>query len=111
MSKAYPLTKKDTKFVLATDGLWDIVTTGDRAFRLIKEVKDPIEASKKLCSTAVKSRKCHDNVTVIVVNLRPEKKKASATGTTTEKSEKARSEKKSSSSKKREGDKERKEKS
>lgn len=33
VSKAYPLTKKDTKLVVATDGLWDIVTTGDRALR------------------------------------------------------------------------------
>jgi len=59
---------------LATDGLWDIVTTGDRALKLIKETKEPLEAAKKLCATAVKSRKCHDNVTVMVVNLRPEKK-------------------------------------
>jgi len=74
VSKAYPLTKRDTRLILASDGLWDIVFGGDRAFKLVKDVKDPAEAAKKLCSTAVKSRKCHDNVTVIVVNLRPEKK-------------------------------------
>ena len=42
--------------------------------RLVKEVKDPNEAAKKLCVTATLSSKCHDNVTVMMVNLRPEKK-------------------------------------
>eukprot|EP01126_Amoeba_proteus_P022008 TRINITY_DN22347_c0_g1_i1.p1 TRINITY_DN22347_c0_g1~~TRINITY_DN22347_c0_g1_i1.p1 ORF type:complete len:270 (-),score=62.27 TRINITY_DN22347_c0_g1_i1:230-1039(-) len=74
VSKPYCLSKKDTKLILASDGLWDIVTSGDKAFRLIKETKDPHEASGKLCSTATKSRKCHDNVTVVVVHLRPDRK-------------------------------------
>lgn len=66
---------------------------------MIKDVKDPAEASKKLCATAVKSRKCHDNVTVIVVNLRPEKRRSATTSASTASGEKKeRSEKKSSSS-------------
>eukprot|EP01127_Copromyxa_protea_P003187 TRINITY_DN13047_c0_g1_i1.p1 TRINITY_DN13047_c0_g1~~TRINITY_DN13047_c0_g1_i1.p1 ORF type:complete len:720 (-),score=227.49 TRINITY_DN13047_c0_g1_i1:184-2343(-) len=110
VSKAYPLSKKDTKFVLASDGLWDIVTTGDRVFRLIKDVKDPVEASKKLCATAVKSRKCHDNVTVIVANLRPEKKKSTVPASEP-KEKKEKSELKKSTSTKKIGTVERKDKS
>jgi len=71
------MTKRDTKLIVASDGLWDIVA-GDKAFRLIKEEKAPLEAAKRLCATAVKSRKCHDNVTVIVIHLRPEKKVGSS---------------------------------
>jgi len=63
------LTAKDTKVILASDGLWDGVT-GQRACDLIKSVRDPTVAAKKLLSTAVKSHKCNDNVTVVVINLR-----------------------------------------
>lgn len=82
VSPAYALSKRDTRIILASDGLWDIVPSGDRAFKLIKDIKDPAEAARKLCSTATNSRKCHDNVTVVVVSLRPEKKKGPDSKTT-----------------------------
>jgi len=63
------LTAKDTRVILASDGLWDVVTS-QRACEMIKSVRDPNVAAKKLLQTALKSSKCNDNVTIVVINLR-----------------------------------------
>jgi len=68
VSPSYELTHKDTRLIVASDGLWDILS-GEAAFASIKTVKSTTEASKKLCKQATSARECHDNVTVIVVNL------------------------------------------
>eukprot|EP01128_Nolandella_sp_AFSM9_P011696 TRINITY_DN862_c0_g1_i1.p1 TRINITY_DN862_c0_g1~~TRINITY_DN862_c0_g1_i1.p1 ORF type:complete len:879 (+),score=257.84 TRINITY_DN862_c0_g1_i1:198-2639(+) len=69
VSPLYQLTTRDTQLIIASDGLWDIIT-GQRAADLVKHIQDPVAAAKKLCNIATASSKCHDNVTVIVVRLR-----------------------------------------
>jgi len=68
VSPLYELTEEDTHLLLASDGLWDVVT-GQRAFDLIRDTADAPSAAKKLVKTAVESSKCTDNVTVIVAAL------------------------------------------
>uniref|UniRef100_A0A6B2KXN2 PPM-type phosphatase domain-containing protein n=1 Tax=Arcella intermedia TaxID=1963864 RepID=A0A6B2KXN2_9EUKA len=69
VSPAMEITPKDTRVILASDGLWDVVK-GQRACDITKGIKESGDAAKKLLQTAVKSNHCTDNVTVIVVNLR-----------------------------------------
>jgi len=64
----YELGVKDTHLILASDGLWDVMT-GQHAFDLIKKIRSSTEAADKLLRTALASSKCRDNVTVIVVHL------------------------------------------
>jgi len=54
--------------VVASDGLWDVLT-GKVAFDVIANCKTAKEATKKLIETGVQSKKCQDNVSVIVVFL------------------------------------------
>jgi len=65
------LTKTDTTIILASDGLWDIVPDGQKAYDLIKNIKSSADAAKLLLRTAVppKNNVCSDNVTVCVVSL------------------------------------------
>jgi serine/threonine protein phosphatase PrpC len=67
--KATEILPKDTKIVLASDGLWDVMG-GQQAYDIIKTMKDSTKAANKLVKTAVKNSKCNDNVTVTVINLR-----------------------------------------
>jgi len=69
MCSVIELTPKDTRVILASDGLWDVIDC-QRAFELIKHVRDPNIAARKLLQMALKSNKCYDNVTVVVINLR-----------------------------------------
>lgn len=73
-------TNKSNKLIIASDGvcdslknssqyqLWDVIS-GEVAFDIIANCKKAKEAAKKLIGTAVQSKKCADNVTVIVVFL------------------------------------------
>jgi len=72
VSDVFEIGPGDTRIILASDGLWDIIS-GQSAFDIIKEIPDAQLAAKKLLDTAVKSIKCFDNVTVIVVNLQTQK--------------------------------------
>jgi len=71
ISSAIELTKSDTTLILASDGLWDIVPDGQKAYDLIKNIKSTNDAAKLLIKTAVpaKNNICTDNVTVCVVSL------------------------------------------
>lgn len=69
ISASTELLHRDYKLILASDGLWDVVS-GQRACELIASIKDPQAAARKLVKIAVKNSKCNDNVTVIVINLR-----------------------------------------
>eukprot|EP01126_Amoeba_proteus_P029445 TRINITY_DN2904_c0_g1_i16.p1 TRINITY_DN2904_c0_g1~~TRINITY_DN2904_c0_g1_i16.p1 ORF type:complete len:535 (-),score=137.98 TRINITY_DN2904_c0_g1_i16:106-1632(-) len=60
------ITENTTTLILATDGLWDIYT-GEEAFRLIDKCDSAEDAVNMLIDGAVSSKKCHDNVTVIVI--------------------------------------------
>lgn len=71
ISPAVELLKTDTTLLLASDGLWDIVPDGQKAYDLIKNIKSASDAAKLLLKTAVppKNNVCSDNVTVCVVSL------------------------------------------
>jgi len=71
ISPSIELTKNDTTLILASDGLWDIVPDGQKAYELIKNTKNTADAAKLLLRTAVppKNNVCSDNVTVCVVSL------------------------------------------
>lgn len=61
--------KKKDKFIIATDGLWDYVTHKE-AFDIIKEMKDPQEASKiliDLSNTRCPPKKRKDNTIVACI--------------------------------------------
>eukprot|EP00011_Vannellida_sp_DIVA3-517-6-12_P004944 CAMPEP_0114636882 /NCGR_PEP_ID=MMETSP0168-20121206/17210_1 /TAXON_ID=95228 ORGANISM="Vannella sp., Strain DIVA3 517/6/12" /NCGR_SAMPLE_ID=MMETSP0168 /ASSEMBLY_ACC=CAM_ASM_000044 /LENGTH=815 /DNA_ID=CAMNT_0001848599 /DNA_START=271 /DNA_END=2718 /DNA_ORIENTATION=- len=68
ISEPFVLEEGDDKLIVASDGLWDIVS-GQEAMDIIKDMSDPTAMAAKLTETAVKSRLCNDNVTVIVVLL------------------------------------------
>jgi serine/threonine protein phosphatase PrpC len=57
--------------IVASDGLWDIVPDGQKAYDLIKNIKNTTDATKLLMKTAVppKNNTCSDNVTICVVSL------------------------------------------
>lgn len=56
--------------VMASDGLWDILTSKD-VISIIKDtVKEPSMCSKRLATEAA-ARGSKDNITVIVIFLRP----------------------------------------
>lgn len=64
------LTADDEFLVMASDGLWDVLSNED-VISIIKDtVKEPAMCSKRLATEAVE-RGSKDNITVIVVFLRP----------------------------------------
>lgn len=71
ISACIELSKSDTTIILASDGLWDIVPDGQKAYEIIKNIKNPADAAKQLIKTAVpqKNNQCSDNVTVCVISL------------------------------------------
>jgi protein phosphatase 1L len=67
--KATEIIAKDTRIILASDGLWDVMG-GQLAFDKVKSIKESNKAANKLVNSAIKNSKCNDNVTVTVINLR-----------------------------------------
>ncbi|CAK7339874.1 unnamed protein product [Dovyalis caffra] len=64
------LSAEDEFLVMASDGLWDVMSSAD-VIRIIKDtVKEPGMCSKRLATEAAE-RGSKDNITVIVVFLRP----------------------------------------
>eukprot|EP01127_Copromyxa_protea_P002676 TRINITY_DN1261_c0_g1_i1.p3 TRINITY_DN1261_c0_g1~~TRINITY_DN1261_c0_g1_i1.p3 ORF type:complete len:109 (-),score=20.97 TRINITY_DN1261_c0_g1_i1:44-370(-) len=66
ISEAILINNNKTRLIIASDGLWDVIS-GSEAFDIISGCKRAKEAANKLISTATQSKKCGDNVTVIVV--------------------------------------------
>ncbi|GAA0179820.1 hypothetical protein Leryth_006601 [Lithospermum erythrorhizon] len=60
----------DEYLVMATDGLWDVLSDEDVVSIIRDTVKDPGMCSKRLATEAA-ARGSNDNITVIVVFLRP----------------------------------------
>jgi len=58
----------DTHIIIASDGLWDVLT-GQHAYEIIESLSSAEEMASTLLNTALKSSKCTDNVTVIVIRL------------------------------------------
>jgi len=67
ISILYELGPQHSRVILASDGLWDIIS-GQQAFDMIKDMDDK-EATRKLLKSALCSKECVDNVTVLVVSL------------------------------------------
>ncbi|KAL8172212.1 hypothetical protein V2J09_024016 [Rumex salicifolius] len=66
----YTLSSEDEFLVMASDGLWDVVSN-EEVSRIIRDtVKEPGMCSKRLATEAAE-RGSSDNITVIVVFLRP----------------------------------------
>ncbi|KAK1276824.1 Protein kinase and PP2C-like domain-containing protein [Acorus gramineus] len=64
------LTAEDEYMVMASDGLWDVISN-DEVISIIRDtVKEPGMCSKRLATEAAE-RRSKDNITVIVVFLRP----------------------------------------
>lgn len=64
------LSAEDEFLVMASDGLWDVMSN-EQVISIIKDtVKEPTMCSKRLATEAVE-RGSRDNITVIVVFLRP----------------------------------------
>ncbi|KAL3137661.1 hypothetical protein ABBQ38_004936 [Trebouxia sp. C0009 RCD-2024] len=61
------LTSQDDALILASDGLWDVLTNQDAA-QCIKDIKDPQRAAKKLTDEAY-SRGSNDNISCIVIRF------------------------------------------
>ncbi|ELR15142.1 protein phosphatase 2C domain containing protein [Acanthamoeba castellanii str. Neff] len=67
-SPAYLLTPHDTHLIVASDGLWDVMspaTAGD----LVAKEETAEAGAKVLMKRALASAKCKDNVTIVVVRL------------------------------------------
>ncbi|KAL2534931.1 Protein kinase and PP2C-like domain-containing protein [Abeliophyllum distichum] len=64
------LSMEDEYLVMASDGLWDVVTNTDVVSIIRDTVKEPGMCSKRLATEAA-ARGSKDNITVIVVFLRP----------------------------------------
>ncbi|CAI0437776.1 unnamed protein product [Linum tenue] len=64
------LTEEDEFLVMASDGLWDCVKNDDVVSIVRDTVKEPTMCSKRLATEAAE-RGSNDNITVIVVFLRP----------------------------------------
>lgn len=62
------LTSKDNKVILACDGVWDVISDQE-ATDLIRNIKDPKQASEVLKNEALR-RGSTDNITVVVVDLK-----------------------------------------
>jgi len=67
-SELYELGPQHTRVIVASDGLWDVIS-GQEAFDMIKDINDSSEASEKLLKSALSFHECVDNITIIVVNL------------------------------------------
>jgi serine/threonine protein phosphatase PrpC len=68
VSPAYQLTEDDTHVVVASDGLWDVIT-GQEAFDIMAKEPTASRMSHSLLRAALSSRKCTDNVTVCSIIL------------------------------------------
>jgi serine/threonine protein phosphatase PrpC len=68
VSKSIRIAPNDSFVIIASDGLWDVLS-GQRAVDIIKGEQDPQMTANMLLQTALLSPKCNDNVTVVVVRL------------------------------------------
>ncbi|KAH6832523.1 protein kinase family protein / protein phosphatase 2C family protein [Perilla frutescens var. hirtella] len=64
------LSSEDEYIVMASDGLWDVISNADVVSIIKDTVKEPGMCSKRLATEAAE-RGSKDNITVIVVFLRP----------------------------------------
>eukprot|EP01114_Cavostelium_apophysatum_P020996 TRINITY_DN7195_c0_g1_i1.p1 TRINITY_DN7195_c0_g1~~TRINITY_DN7195_c0_g1_i1.p1 ORF type:complete len:454 (-),score=132.71 TRINITY_DN7195_c0_g1_i1:62-1396(-) len=68
ISDCIELDDKESTLIIASDGLWDVVS-GKRAMEIVKDEKSASDKATKLINTALSSPKCNDNITIIVVTM------------------------------------------
>jgi len=68
VSEPIQLENTDSILVLASDGLWDVMT-GERAMELCSGLSDADSMTRRLMQTALSDPKCKDNITIMVVRL------------------------------------------
>jgi len=68
VSTVYKLQPDDHFLVIASDGLWDVIS-GQNACEMIRDLPNASAMASTLLKHAVKSTKCVDNVTVVVIRL------------------------------------------
>lgn len=68
VSEAIQLEKNDSMLILASDGLWDVMSA-ERAFDVCNGLANADAMARRLLQTALSEPKCTDNITVIVVLL------------------------------------------
>lgn len=68
VSPAYRLQPDDHFVVIASDGLWDVIS-GQAACEMVRDLPDAAAMATRLLRYAVSCSKCVDNVTVVVVRL------------------------------------------
>jgi serine/threonine protein phosphatase PrpC len=71
--KTHTLTAEDKFLILASDGLWDVLTN-DRVCMLANQKKGEKEIAGYLVQTAYEENS-QDNITAVVVNLQPRENK------------------------------------
>ena len=77
--KQHVLNKEDDLLILASDGLWDVLSSRE-AVALISEVKDAEDAAKALSAEAY-NRGSKDNITCIVIRFNCEYRRGSSSRT------------------------------
>lgn len=68
VSPAYRVQPDDRFLVIASDGLWDVIS-GQAACEMVRDLPDAAAMATRLLRHAVSCSKCVDNVTVVVVRL------------------------------------------
>ena len=68
ISPPYVVGPDDKFVVIASDGLWDVIS-GQSACDMVSRLNNPEKMAKKLLRSATRKTKCIDNVTVLVVLL------------------------------------------
>jgi len=68
ISTVYKIQPDDHFLVIASDGLWDVIS-GQNACEMIRDLPSASAMASTLLKHAVKSSKCVDNVTVVVIRL------------------------------------------
>mmetsp|Transcript_9559 Transcript_9559/g.23950 ORF Transcript_9559/g.23950 Transcript_9559/m.23950 type:complete len:921 (-) Transcript_9559:278-3040(-) len=69
VSDVYQIKEQDKFVVIASDGLWDVISGQKAIDSLLRSELTCEEMACKLLKTALESVKCQDNVTVVVVML------------------------------------------
>lgn len=68
VSPSFKLLDTDSLLIVATDGLWDVMS-GEKAMEIIQNLDGAEAMARRLVQTALSDPKCQDNITVIVVEL------------------------------------------
>mmetsp|Transcript_5692 Transcript_5692/g.16934 ORF Transcript_5692/g.16934 Transcript_5692/m.16934 type:complete len:631 (+) Transcript_5692:93-1985(+) len=66
----FTITDADDFIIMATDGLWDVITPEEAVQMVQTTVRVPEMAAKRLAMKALIERQSQDNISVVVVNLK-----------------------------------------